>query len=186
MEFGDKIIKLRNEGLSYNSICKELNCSKATVSYHCRKHNINDIGLRRLKLTSVEIEKLKDYYKTHTGTQCMVKFNLSRSTVKRYVDNKHIKLSEEELNDKNYKRVKSVRQRNKKRAVEYKGSVCVECGYNKCIWALEFHHIDPDEKDFSFSQYSSHSWEKIEKEIDKCLLLCANCHRELHYDLHTK
>ncbi len=68
-------------------------------------------------------------------------------------------------------------------AVLYKGGECQICGYNACINALHFHHRDPDEKDFSLS-YKGHtySFEKIKSELDKCDLLCANCHAEEHYD----
>lgn len=66
-------------------------------------------------------------------------------------------------------------------AVDYKGGQCSLCGYNKCIKALEFHHLDPNEKDFGFSVKGvTRSFEKIKPELDKCILLCANCHREVH------
>ncbi len=57
----------------------------------------------------------------------------------------------------------------------------MSCGYNKCLSALEFHHIDPLKKDFNISQFRTTSFESIKKELDKCDLLCANCHREIHY-----
>lgn len=73
------------------------------------------------------------------------------------------------------------RRRIKLKAVEYLGGKCSVCGYNKCIDALEFHHKDPTQKDFGISQYgATHSWNKLKKELDKCVLLCSNCHRELH------
>lgn len=66
-------------------------------------------------------------------------------------------------------------------AVEYKGGKCMLCGYDRCIWALDLHHIDADTKTFSLSVTGlTRSWEKIKKEADKCVLLCANCHREVH------
>jgi len=70
----------------------------------------------------------------------------------------------------------------KKKAVEYKGGRCERCGYNKCIRALEFHHVDPTLKDPTVMRYHSTKWEKVKVEIDKCILLCANCHREEHYN----
>lgn len=69
----------------------------------------------------------------------------------------------------------------KKLAVEYKGNKCEDCGIidNQCIY--DFHHIDPNTKDFSVSQLRVTMWsEKIQKELDKCLLLCSNCHRKRH------
>ncbi len=77
---------------------------------------------------------------------------------------------------------KSVRYRNrqKQRAVEYLGGKCTKCGYNKSLAALEFHHIDPSKKDWMPSRLMSYKWEVIKLEIDKCELICSNCHRELH------
>jgi len=69
----------------------------------------------------------------------------------------------------------------RKMAVEYKGYKCAICGYDKCLQALEFHHIDSNSKDFGISaKRYTRSWESVKKELDKCILLCANCHRELH------
>ena len=66
-------------------------------------------------------------------------------------------------------------------SVEYKGGKCSMCGYNKCIEALDFHHLDSSEKDFGISAKGyTRSWEIVKQELDKCVLLCANCHRELH------
>lgn len=68
----------------------------------------------------------------------------------------------------------------KLQAVEYKGGACVICGYAKCVRALVFHHIDDKEKDFTISHDTSRSWEKIRRELDKCVLICSNCHGEVH------
>ena len=68
----------------------------------------------------------------------------------------------------------------KARAVEYKGGKCQKCGYDKCIEALEFHHRDPSQKEFTISGSYNISWNKIQQELDKCDILCANCHREEH------
>ena len=78
------------------------------------------------------------------------------------------------------KNVGTWRKRTKELLVEYKGGECEFCGYNKCIEALEFHHIDPTKKDFGIGDGSSRKWDSLKIELDKCLILCANCHRELH------
>jgi 5-methylcytosine-specific restriction endonuclease McrA len=62
--------------------------------------------------------------------------------------------------------------------VDYKGGCCQVCGYNKCLGALEFHHTNPTQKDFVIS--SKHKIKNINNELDKCILLCSNCHREEH------
>lgn len=76
--------------------------------------------------------------------------------------------------------VKRRRQKVKMMAVEYKGGRCERCGYDRCIEALEFHHTDPSSKDFGIA-YKGHtrSWDKVRSELDKCIMLCANCHREV-------
>lgn len=78
--------------------------------------------------------------------------------------------------------VKNWRKRTKELLVEYKGGCCEVCGYNKCIEALEFHHIDETTKSFAVSG-STKSLESQKREADKCYMLCANCHRELHAGL---
>ncbi len=72
----------------------------------------------------------------------------------------------------------------KKRCVEYKGGKCCTCGYDKYIGSLDFHHLNPQEKDFNISRIKNTSFEKnenkIKKELDKCVLVCKNCHGEIH------
>ena len=67
------------------------------------------------------------------------------------------------------------------KAIEYKGGKCIFCGYCKYEGALDFHHVNSDSKNFGLSEKGiTRSWDKIQKELDKCILVCANCHRELH------
>lgn len=69
----------------------------------------------------------------------------------------------------------------KQMAIEYKGGACVDCGYCANPSALEFHHADPSEKEFALGGSGiTRSFDKMKVELDKCLLLCANCHREEH------
>lgn len=68
----------------------------------------------------------------------------------------------------------------KNKCLQYLGGKCSVCHYNKCERALEFHHLDASKKEFQISGAHSRSWSSLEKELDKCILLCANCHRELH------
>jgi hypothetical protein len=71
----------------------------------------------------------------------------------------------------------------RERSISYKGGSCEICGYNKCLNALEFHHSDPATKEFNISDRIT-TFEDIQAELDKCHLLCANCHREVHDGLH--
>ena len=67
--------------------------------------------------------------------------------------------------------------------VEYMGGKCSICGYDKSVSALEFHHLKPEEKSYSLDMrtMSSKNIEDLKKEADKCILVCSNCHREIHY-----
>ena len=79
--------------------------------------------------------------------------------------------------------IKAVVKRRKKvktLALEYKGGSCQICHYSKCVDALEFHHIDSSLKKFGIgSKGYTRSWDSVRNELDKCVLLCANCHREI-------
>ena len=73
------------------------------------------------------------------------------------------------------------RDKVKDMGVQHHGGKCAICNYSKCSAALEFHHKDPTQKDFGISAKGyTRSWDKIKAELDKCVLLCSNCHRELH------
>lgn len=69
----------------------------------------------------------------------------------------------------------------KERAVEYMGGCCSVCGYNKCIIAIEFHHLDPTKKSGTYhKRFTSWGFERQKKELENCIIVCANCHREIH------
>lgn len=69
-----------------------------------------------------------------------------------------------------------------KQIKERYGTSCSICGYNKNYAALDFHHINVEEKEFSPAQliHTSYDLDQIFQELDKCQLVCANCHREIH------
>jgi hypothetical protein len=67
----------------------------------------------------------------------------------------------------------------RRRAVDYKGGKCQRCGYDRCIAAFVFHHRSG--KVFRISDGNGRSWETIKAELDKCELICLNCHAELHH-----
>lgn len=71
-------------------------------------------------------------------------------------------------------------QKLKRLAVAYKGGKCQNCGYDRYIGSLEFHHMDPEAKDFDVANCKLTSFNRVRPELDKCVLLCANCHREEH------
>jgi hypothetical protein len=73
-----------------------------------------------------------------------------------------------------------LRRAMKKQAVILKGEKCSICGYNKCIDALQFHHTDGNQKEFRLSDGNIRSWDAYLQELEKCILVCANCHAEIH------
>lgn len=77
------------------------------------------------------------------------------------------------------------RFRLKEKAIKYKGGKCSLCGYNKCSYSMHFHHVNGS-KDFNIAGKHCYSWDKIKKELDKCVLVCANCHGEIHSGLHEE
>ena len=83
---------------------------------------------------------------------------------------------------KNSTKVKNWRKSIKIKIIESFGSVCGICGYNRCIAALELHHLNPKEKDIGISKMyvNCSTWNNIVSELRKCVLLCCLCHREVH------
>lgn len=79
-------------------------------------------------------------------------------------------------------KIKKWRRNTKKRMIESMGGKCCVCGYDKCDSALAFHHLDPNEKDFSFGATRANptNWKTIVAELRKCILVCHNCHSEIH------
>lgn len=77
------------------------------------------------------------------------------------------------------------RQRIKIKLVDYKGGECESCGYNKSVCSLDFHYVNPSDKEFGISG-KIYSYEKMKNEVDKCILVCRNCHGEIHEELELK
>jgi hypothetical protein len=70
----------------------------------------------------------------------------------------------------------------KLKCIEYLGGKCEVCGYDKCVNVLSFHHVNPDAKSFPISGNYTRKWSILMAELDKCRLLCSNCHGELHHE----
>lgn len=83
--------------------------------------------------------------------------------------------------------IKAVAKRRRKireDAIKYLGGKCIFCGYDRCSAALDFHHLVENQKKFGLSQNGlTRSWAKTKLELSKCILVCANCHREIHVGL---
>jgi type II secretory ATPase GspE/PulE/Tfp pilus assembly ATPase PilB-like protein len=112
--------------------------------------------------TACKIEKsVGDFYKSKThrlGLMCYCKFCFNQKVVARWV-------------------------KRKKEAIKHKGSQCQRCGLhleNSHYAVFEFHHVDPSVKETDWSKLRMKSWQEVKEELDKCKLLCANCHRVVH------
>lgn len=182
----DDILKLRNEGLTYDEIVNKLSCSKSTVSYYCRKNGISIYDNSFKNINNILLKMQNFYNEGHSIREVAKEFNVTIYSSKKYlITRKRIFLKNDI--DKKQSKVKGViywRQRAKLKLIEYKGGKCqVEsCGYNRSVWSLGFHHIDPKNKDFNVSGRTI-AFEKMKKEIDKCVLVCNNCHGEIHEEI---
>ena len=199
-KYKEDIIRLRKQGKSYREIEDKLDCSKSTVAYHCRLENLNNIGNKSKEIPDKKKAKIREYRKNHTATQTARKFNVSRSTVEKYAEEKFEKETLEGTKRKCkfckreyvYKREKGHRKnccngcntkvrrvRNTLRAINYLGNECEKCGYGGHPAALEFHHTG--EKNVEIGSVANKSWENsIKPELENCILLCSNCHRIEH------
>lgn len=153
---------------------------KTKVCRTCQKRKkINQFSLGRNKKplldckTCVSAAAMERYYKHKNNnicTQCGTKHN-------------HGTVYCAECAAKSVLRAKKWRQNRKKKCVEYLGGICNKCGLTTVFFNVyDFHHEDSEEKELQISHmiHRAHKWKDVKKELDKCVLLCANCHRIIH------
>jgi hypothetical protein len=148
---------------------------------------------RNAKCRECQSEYYKQYSKHTAAKERLEKYReeyyanpeiILKRKIYQHVRNKNKSKEDRQIQQANKReRIKE----NKLKAVHYKGGQCCICRYAKCMEALDFHHLHPEDKDHSL--YDSNrkiQWDlKIHKdEIDKCILVCANCHREIHSGYH--
>lgn len=75
------------------------------------------------------------------------------------------------------------KQKVKQLLVEEAGGCCAVCGYDRCIINLTFHHVDPAQKSFGLGMHTTKALATYREEIQKCVLVCANCHGEIEAGL---
>jgi hypothetical protein len=186
----NKIWELRQQGKSQPEISIEVKVSLASVSKWCKffdpegkfnkTHNIlynkNIDKIIELYLKNNNLNDVLDYF-PKMNKQSVRSLLITRNIYK--FRKKGITKRDKSLHVINWKKRKKIE------LIEYKGGKCIKCGYNNCVEALEFHHRDPSQKDFSISS-NSMGFERMKKEADKCDLVCSNCHREIHYHLKNK
>lgn len=180
-----KIIELRKCGSTYDEIF-----SKTTIPKDYLKRLFRDLKLDGAnfytKYKNLDTENvIKKYLELKSMRKTAKFFNVDRSTLRKVIPDDIVnkftikKINPNQRKENQKKAVIDWRRRQKEKLVEYKGGECEKCGYDKSIQALQFHHLNPDEKDFSISG-KSYSFEKMKKEVDKCIMVCANCHIEIH------
>lgn len=181
----DHILRLLLSGVPHGQIAVETGASKGTISYHAKR-----AGLGKPELCLPGPDSVNSQYRKHYTATGRVVFHCvwcGRIVSKRrkYCNSScqkaHKDLTSVGKNLTNSERVAAWRRRTKAKAVEYKGGSCRLCGYCKSHRALDFHHVDPAQKEFAISRKGiTRAWEKIKVELDKCILLCRNCHAEVH------
>jgi predicted transcriptional regulator/transcription elongation factor Elf1 len=178
-----RIIELRLKNWDYNEILKEVNISKDKLKKIIRIVNLN-YNLNRRKANDIKKEDVLEKYNELKSLKKVAKFfGVTRDTIRNFVSDDDVLNNKK--NRKKMTRSQSViswRKRKKDELIYYKGGECQCCGYNKSKCALHFHHINPQEKDFSVSK-KSYSFERLKKEVDKCILVCSNCHAEIHEEI---
>ncbi len=160
----DTLRELISENLSSRSIAERLECSQSTINYWLKKFNLKTMP--KIKA----LVKVDDYICTSCNTQLTKDdFYMKESLRHTYCKNC--------FNKQVIERQRKIKQD----AVDYKGGKCSNCGYNKYLGALQFHHLDPSVKDPQWNNFKCRKFDDAFKlELDKCALLCANCHSEQH------
>jgi len=87
------------------------------------------------------------------------------------------------LKDKKARNAYSLKRRDKRKdqLIERFGNKCADCGGSFHKAAYDFHHVNPLEKKFEIAPALDRNWQVILEEVDKCVMLCSNCHRVRHY-----
>jgi predicted transcriptional regulator len=160
--------KLIESGLSQREIAFKLECSQSNIKYWLRKHG--------LKTTCKKYNK-----KIRENKYCpkCKKIKSINEFYKRTNRDSWGGYCKECSNNYHTERVRDV----KIKMINYKGGQCVDCGLKLCdshYSVFDFHHIDSTTKDPNFSKIKYQNWNKIKEEIEKCELLCSNCHRIKH------
>jgi hypothetical protein len=164
-------------GLSTYQIAKESNCSQTNIRHWLRKFGLNTKHIPR---ENYHLKLENGYSCLNCGENlvgCQSKFcsNNCKSKFHYNLDSK--------VNHNTNARQKRVSKNRKLELIKMKGGSCEKCGYNKNYSALCFHHRNPHEKTFNLDsrKLSNTSWNSILLEVEKCDLLCCNCHAETHH-----
>jgi len=140
------------QGLSTTKIAKEFTCSQTNIMYWVKKYKL------------ITNPKPKDFH-CSCGETRQEKFYRNKKTICRHCHNKYTIKKYKETRDK---------------ILEFLGDKCSQCGFDKFKSALDVHHLDPTIKDKNFSHSRGWKWNRLEKELKGCVLLCKCCHAAIH------
>jgi hypothetical protein len=155
---------------------KKIRYNQKFCSYQCRLNNIYAVRKKLYKKLNLK-EILCSF--------CKRKFKPKRESNRFCSELSQIR----ENRKRNLQRIslafKKRRQLTKLKCIEYLGGKCMKCEYSKHPCAMDFHHKNIKEKEFNMTNLiRNNNWDNIKKELDKCDLLCSNCHREKHFVLY--
>jgi hypothetical protein len=161
--------ELISKNLSIAGISEELNCSKANIRYWLRKYSLNT----NFTILNIELKNHKN------GRVCKI-CSSTLTGHQKFFCSKKCKTKNE--NPNTVERQKRISRERKLELIKMSGGCCEICGYDKNYSALQFHHLNPENKTFNLDSriLSNTKWDSIIKEWEKCKLLCANCHFEIH------
>ena len=164
----EKLEILVDLGKSQRQIGEELNCSQTSIKYWLNKY------------------ELKTKHNIHNKQNCDIKF-CPRCEKSKPIDDFYKRSNRGDYggyckncsNQYHAERIKKV----KLKMIQYKDCKCLDCelkleNTHQCVF--DFHHLDPKEKDPNWDKIQYQKWDKIKDELDKCVMLCANCHRIRH------
>lgn len=163
----DDLRLLVNDGATLREMAAVLDRSVATTRHWLKKYGLTGDGARRRALARqarITGQKFATLECAHHG--------LTRFVLEGRGYFRCMKCRQE--------RVSEWRRRVKRKLVAEAGGACLICGYERCIAALEFHHLDPGSKRFALSRQGvTRSFAEAQEEARKCVLLCSNCHAEV-------
>lgn len=174
---------LINKNYSTYQIAKRLKSSQTNARYWLKKHGLktNFKSFKDGYLPPTKKERIIENGKTYVVCcQCSTKKELNKDNFYIRKDGRYHVWCKPCGRRKSIERLREY----KVACVEYKGGKCQICGYNKYFGALDFHHLDSSKKDFTIAG-SNKTLKGLKPELDKCVLLCSNCHRETHAGLVT-
>jgi len=176
----EKINELKSQSFSREQIAEILSISASTVSKYL-PGPLTDVGkeiqeLRKRGLSYKEIQKETGYSKCSISKWC------KDLPIKKEKPQKKRKEHPRQRSSDTYRRWKAEARRG--RMTFFRGiynNKCCICGYDKSSSALQFHHVNPTTKEFIIGGVSAeYSIQRLISEVNKCILICSNCHFEIH------